>query len=90
MSNAHNYTNNTLPVYQFLCDVQYQNKRAILQQNWGSLESEFRFLPRLTYENIILSRASWQLSLERTSLPCLQLSRGEPTPFRKSWSGRTA
>lgn len=85
MSNAHNYTNNTLPVYQFLCDVQYQNKRAILQQNWGSLESEFKFLPRLTYENIILSRATWQLHwTDLSTLP--QLSREtNPVPKILEW-----
>ncbi|MFN0015195.1 MAG: lantibiotic dehydratase [Saprospiraceae bacterium] len=61
MSNAHNYTNEALPVYQFLCDLQTQNKRSALVFSWGNAGDEFSFLPRVTYENIILSRATWQI-----------------------------
>lgn len=62
MSNAHNYTSNGLPVYQFLCDLQYQGKRSGMQFGWGVLAQEAKFLPRVSYENLIFSRASWQLS----------------------------
>ena len=30
--------------------------------SWGPLEKQFRFLPRVMYKNIILSRASWNFT----------------------------
>ncbi|MEQ1746297.1 MAG: lantibiotic dehydratase [Saprospiraceae bacterium] len=62
MSNSHNYKAKSLPVYQFLCDLQTQNKRSGLMFSWGNAEAEFSFLPRVTYENLILSRATWQIN----------------------------
>ncbi len=60
LTNAHNYTHNALPIYQFLCDLQYQNRRNY-SFNWGNLSSQFRYLPRVTYKDVILSKAIWNL-----------------------------
>jgi thiopeptide-type bacteriocin biosynthesis protein len=59
LSNVHNYSADPHPLYQFLGDLQYQNMRWPIQLNWGPLEDEYVFLPRLTFKNIILSLAKW-------------------------------
>jgi len=64
LSNAHNYKLNSLPVYQFLCEMQYQNLRGRIEFNWGELAHYHPFLPRVTYENCILSKAIWRVHLK--------------------------
>jgi thiopeptide-type bacteriocin biosynthesis protein len=58
LSNAHNFTISALPVYQFLSFLQYPDKTG-LEIDWGKPGFERRFLPRVTYENLILHRARW-------------------------------
>lgn len=63
LGNAHNFSFNSLPVYQFLCDLQLQYyTKPSLYFNWGSLASQFTFLPRVEYKNIVLKSATWQLN----------------------------
>ena len=61
LTTAHNYHNNTMPIYRFLCDLQVQSGRNALYFSWGPLGSLFTFLPRVQYKNTILSEASWNL-----------------------------
>ena len=61
LSIAHNFATSTHPIYRFLCELQYQNLRGQIGFSWGSLTHLFKFLPRVTYKNIILSRAVWNL-----------------------------
>ncbi|MDV7697834.1 lantibiotic dehydratase family protein [Chryseobacterium soli] len=62
LTNAHNYYTNTLPVYHFLSDLYSQNIRSGLHFSWGGLEHIYKFLPRVEYNNIILSKALWKVS----------------------------
>lgn len=61
LGNAHSYSTNALPVYHLLGDLQMQNKRVGIYFEWGSLNLEFAFLPRVTIDNVVISRATWQL-----------------------------
>ncbi len=59
LSTAHNYSYGALPIYQFLADMQLQGKQTGIYFNWGSLENQYRFLPRVTHKNIIINPAQW-------------------------------
>jgi thiopeptide-type bacteriocin biosynthesis protein len=60
LSNAHNYTSNALPIYHFLCDIQNQYSNGFGFE-WGNLQYEFDFLPRVNYKDVVLSKATWNL-----------------------------
>ncbi|HEY5371759.1 MAG TPA: lantibiotic dehydratase [Hanamia sp.] len=60
LSNAHNYSSSEVPVYKFLASIQSQGTLG-LKINWGDFAAKKRFLPRITYKNIILHRACWFL-----------------------------
>ncbi|MDR0230820.1 MAG: lantibiotic dehydratase family protein [Dysgonamonadaceae bacterium] len=64
LTNAHNYRNNPMPVYHFLCDMQMQQGRGGLFFNWRYLNNELSFLPRVRYKNTILSLATWKIKIE--------------------------
>lgn len=61
MSNAHNFTSNSLPAYHFLCDLEMQNTKPVSSFNWGVLESHYIYFPRVTYNGTILSKAKWKI-----------------------------
>ncbi len=66
MANAHNFSFNALPVYQFLCDVQHQGTRGI-GFGWGDMKTLYSYLPRVRYKNIILAEASWKIQKQDIS-----------------------
>lgn len=82
LGNAHNYSYNSLPVYHFLCDLQMQYfSKFSLGFNWGELSNQFTFLPRVEYQNVILSSAKWQLI--KTDLESLQDKKKSDTEKQK-------
>ena len=64
LSNAHNYSADTLPIYHFLCDLQQQGLNCQLKFNWQNIVPKIKFSPRLTYKKIILEAATWHFEKE--------------------------
>lgn len=60
LSNAHNFNNSNLSIYKFLAALQFQNNLS-LGCNFNYSEIKRSFIPRITYEKIILHRATWIL-----------------------------
>jgi thiopeptide-type bacteriocin biosynthesis protein len=61
LSNAHNYSVASLPVYHFLAELQTQGLKGGLAFGWGSMSRHFNYLPRVRSGNVILFEATWQL-----------------------------
>ncbi len=59
LSNAHNYSNNGLPVYQFLCDMQTYGLRSPSLIYIENILNNFDYVPRIYYKNFILSPKTW-------------------------------
>ena len=64
LGNAHNYSGNPLPMYQFLCDIQTQNKRSSIGFSWNAILKKQPFLPRVVFGNIIFSKARWKINVK--------------------------
>ncbi|WP_431214043.1 lantibiotic dehydratase family protein [Puia sp. P3] len=63
LTSAQNYSFDSLPVYQFLCDLQMQSRRNYFTLHFGGLRlGMIDFFPRVSYgDDIILRKASWRL-----------------------------
>lgn len=61
LSTAHNYDHGgSFPLYRFLASLQYQYY-SDGGWSWAALASN-AFLPRVTYKNVVLSRATWHIT----------------------------
>jgi len=66
LSTAHNFYLNSLPIYKFLCDLQYFGYNSSIDWDWGFIEKS-NYLPRVIYKNVILKCARWTLNIEDLS-----------------------
>lgn len=64
LTSAQNYHFDSLPLYQFLCDIQSQYRNNFLGINFGGLDIEYLdHIPRISFgESIILSKETWKIS----------------------------
>ncbi len=67
LSSAQNFTKNSIPIYRFLSYIQMQGIRTDISFNWGKLLENRSFLPRVRYDNIILSPAMWRFTTQEIS-----------------------
>lgn len=85
LSNAHNYRSG-LPVYRFLCDLQYEDSHLDVRWDWSVLKNS-SFLPRVRYRNVLLGRATWMLreeelkGVKETEIAAVLAARGIPDLF---------
>lgn len=64
LSNLHNFSIKSHPLYYFLCDLQFQNKTLDLSFKWLALEKQYKYLPRVSYKNIVLSPSIWNFEYQ--------------------------
>lgn len=88
LGTAHNFAHQSLPVYHFLCSLQTQGLQSGLHFSWDPVPPGLVFLPRVTYNNLILHPATWHLSRQHLE----ELLRGDAdalpdrlAAFRKTW-----
>jgi thiopeptide-type bacteriocin biosynthesis protein len=62
LSTAHNYATNSLPIYNFLCDLQTQDHWPGIYLDTGVLAELAQYIPRIVYRRIILAPACWNFS----------------------------
>lgn len=64
LTTAHNFSGvRNLPIYRFLCDLQYQGIAHPIIWDWGILKVE-KHLPRVVYKNIIVKKARWLVNIK--------------------------
>lgn len=64
LTNAHNFSSNALPIYQFLCDLQSQGLKSYFSFGWGAFSGQYKFKPRATYGKVVLKEATWDMRKE--------------------------
>lgn len=67
LTNAHNFAKG-LPVYKFLCDLQFQQLTQPFA--WiSAIDQEEIYIPRIQYKNIILRKSQWNFKKEFFNVP---------------------
>lgn len=80
LSNAHNFSNGSLPVYNFLCSIQHQGIQSLFIE-MGNWEKYVTYTPRIRYKNIILRLAKWVLYKSHFEM----IQKGSLVLFCKNW-----
>lgn len=73
MSSAHNSSFNTMPVYDFLCELYGQNARSYFSFSWGQLNTLLKHRPRVVYKNFILNREEWSIFFKGKDGDCISI-----------------
>jgi len=73
LSSAFNYPRNDLPVFRFLCDLQYDGLKSSFGLDLPAYFPGLNFYPRVKYKNTILFPATWFLN-EKDTLPLLAVA----------------
>lgn len=63
LTTAHNYSTSPIPIYLFLCDLQYERNAPSFYLDLGILEN-LDYRPRIVYKKTILSLARWKIGAE--------------------------
>lgn len=61
LTNAHDFSNNSMPLYHFLCDLTCQTLDRHYGFSWGPLFDMLDYLPRVQYNGHIMSREKWRI-----------------------------
>jgi lantibiotic biosynthesis protein len=61
LSNAHNYLYNAQPIYQFLCEMQFEDIIGSVGLPLSNAIDRYGHIPRIEYKNIILHFAEWKI-----------------------------
>ena len=64
LTNAHNYIYKSLPMYHFLCDMQFNNKRKSFFFPEYPIFGMLTYVPRIEYNSIILREATWNVDVK--------------------------
>lgn len=62
LSSAYNFQLSPIPVFRFLCDLQFQGLKSNLAFSLSSLFPGLGYYPRLQIGKVVLSAATWMLS----------------------------
>ena len=60
LSSAHNYANNSLGLYTFLCSLQRQ-QHALPGFSWGAIFGKQEYLPRVMIGRLVCSLQTWRI-----------------------------
>ncbi|MBB6272396.1 thiopeptide-type bacteriocin biosynthesis protein [Pedobacter cryoconitis] len=61
LSNAHNFSKDSLPLYNFLADLQTQGVQDSIHFSWDDLLPDLGFYPRVVYKNVIIYPSTWKV-----------------------------
>lgn len=77
LSNAHNYSLDSTPVYRFLCDLQYHNSISPHINSINGLINLCHYSPRIRFNNCYLSLRKWKICytdiFETPAMPLCQM-----------------
>lgn len=61
LSNAHNFSLDTTPIYRFLCDMQYHNSMSPYIEPMNNLINLCHYTPRVRYNKCYVSLRKWKI-----------------------------
>jgi lantibiotic biosynthesis protein len=67
LSSGYNFNLNQLPLFRFLCDLQYQGVHSNLSLDLEQFFPGMPFYPRVQFGNTILTPAKWHIRREETA-----------------------